>query len=128
MLGAITGDIIGSTFQFRNRRTKEFGALFGPSSKFTDDTVCTLAIAEALTEGTDPVAALQAWGRRNWDNGGWGQRFVLWLTDDDPQPYGSYGKARRCGSGRPGCGPNRSRKRSLCPTTSPASLMTTPKA
>lgn len=91
MLGAIAGDIIGLSFQFRNRRTKDFGPLFGPSSKFTDDTVCTVAIGQALTDGLDPVATLQAWGRRYWDNGGWGQRFVMWLADDDPQPYGSYG-------------------------------------
>lgn len=91
MLGAIAGDIIGSTFQFRNRRTKDFGPLFGPRSTFTDDTVCTVAVAEALLDQVDPVVVLQAWGRRYWDNGGWGQRFVMWLADDDPQPYGSYG-------------------------------------
>lgn len=91
MLGAIAGDIIGSVFQFRNRRSKDFTPLFHPEARFTDDTVCTVAIAEALVDGKDPVSTLQAWGRRYWDNGGWGQRFVLWLADDDPRPYGSYG-------------------------------------
>lgn len=80
MLGAIAGDIASSTFQFRNRRTKDFGSLFGPDSSFTDDTVCTVAIVEALTNGLDPVTTLQAWGRRYWDNGGWGHRFVRWCV------------------------------------------------
>lgn len=91
MLGTIVGDIAGSIYEFNNRRTKEFGPLFHERSRFTDDTVCTVAVADALVNERDPVQALQEWGRRYWDNGGWGQRFALWLADDNPQPYGSYG-------------------------------------
>lgn len=91
MLGGITGDIIGSAYEFKNIKYKHFEPLFHPQAKFTDDTVCTVAVADALVNGRSPVAALQDWCQRYWDNGGWGQRFNLWLGDDNPQPYGSYG-------------------------------------
>jgi ADP-ribosylglycohydrolase len=91
MLGAITGDIIGSWYEFRNYKAKNFEPLFHTGAKFTDDTVCTVAIADALVNGLDPAATLQRWGREYWSNGGWGQRFTLWLAEDDPQPYNSWG-------------------------------------
>ncbi|MDZ5455275.1 ADP-ribosylglycohydrolase family protein [Azohydromonas lata] len=91
MLGTVAGDIAGSVYEFANRRTKDFGPLFHERSRFTDDTVCTVAVADALVNERDPVRALQDWGRRYWDNGGWGQRFALWLADDGPKPYGSWG-------------------------------------
>lgn len=91
MIGAITGDIIGSWYEFRNIKVKNFEPLFHKGAKFTDDTVCTVAVADALVHDLDPVATLQRWGRLYWDNGGWGQRFALWLADDNPQPYNSWG-------------------------------------
>jgi len=91
MLGAITGDIVGSWYEFRNIKVKDFQPLFHEGAKFTDDTVCTVAVADALVNDLDPVATLQRWGRLYWDNGGWGQRFALWLADDNPQPYNSWG-------------------------------------
>ena len=91
MLGAITGDIIGSWYEFRNIKVKDFQPLFHKGAKFTDDTVCTVAIADALVHELDPAATLQRWGREYWSNGGWGQRFNLWLADDNPEPYNSYG-------------------------------------
>ena len=91
MLGAITGDIIGSWYEFRNIKVKDFQPLFHKGAKFTDDTVCTVAVADALVNGLDPVATIQRWGREYWSNGGWGQRFNLWLADDNPQPYNSWG-------------------------------------
>jgi len=91
MLGAITGDIIGSWYEFRNIKIKNFQPLFHTGAKFTDDTVCTVAVADALVHDLDPVATLQRWGREYWSNGGWGQRFNLWLADDNPQPYNSWG-------------------------------------
>ena len=91
MLGAITGDIIGSWYEFRNHKSKHFEPLFHQDAKFTDDTVCTVAIADALVHDLNPVVALQTWGRAYWDNGGWGQRFNLWLAEVDPQPYNSWG-------------------------------------
>lgn len=91
MLGAITGDIIGSWYEFRNIKVKDFQPLFHKGAKFTDDTVCTVAVADALVNELDPVETLQRWGREYWSNGGWGQRFTLWLADDNPLPYNSWG-------------------------------------
>lgn len=91
MLGGIAGDIIGSVFEKRNHKNKTFEPLFHVDARFTDDTVCIVAISEALVTGEHPTKTLQAWGREYWDNGGWGQRFGLWLADDDPQPYNSWG-------------------------------------
>lgn len=91
MLGAITGDIIGSWYEFRNYKAKDFEPLFHAEAKFTDDTVCTVAVADALVNELDPVATLQRWGQAYWHNRGWGQRFSLWLADDNPQPYNSWG-------------------------------------
>ncbi len=91
MLGAIVGDIIGSAYEFNNHRSKTFEPLFHPEARFTDDTVCTVAIADALIQGTDPALSLQSWCQRYAENGGWGQRFALWIFEDNPQPYGSWG-------------------------------------
>lgn len=91
MLGTVIGDIVGSVYEFRNHRSKHFQPLFHPRARFTDDTVCTVGIADALLTGGEPARVLQAWCRRYESNGGWGQRFSLWITDDDPRPYGSHG-------------------------------------
>ena len=91
MLGAVIGDIVGSVYEFNNDRRKDFGPLFHPQAFFTDDNVCTVAVADALVNQRHAGEALKDWGRRYWDNGGWGQRFALWLASDDLEPYGSYG-------------------------------------
>jgi len=91
MLGGIVGDIVGSVYEKRNCKNKAFEPLFHADAKFTDDTVCIVAVSEALVTGKHPIQTLQAWGREYWDNGGWGQRFGLWLGEDDPQPYSSWG-------------------------------------
>lgn len=103
MYGAILGDIIGSPYEFdQGDKTKDF-PLFSARSRFTDDSVMTIAVAQALmdTKGQDDTAICRAlarsmmeWGRR-YPNAGYGGRFYGWLfanpTPDDPQPYGSYG-------------------------------------
>jgi ADP-ribosylglycohydrolase len=91
MLGAIIGDIVGSVYEFNNYRAKDFQPFFHASAFFTDDTVCTVAVADALVNERDPAVALREWGRRYWDNGGWGQRYALWIASDDMGPYNSYG-------------------------------------
>lgn len=91
MLGAIAGDIIGSVYEKRNIKRKDFSPLIHPRARFTDDTVCTVAIADALLCPRSPVESLQYWGQRYEHVGGWGQRFAFWLVDDDPKPYGSWG-------------------------------------
>lgn len=89
MIGAIAGDIIGSAYEFGRTKSKEF-PLFGPGSGFTDDTVMTVAIAQAiLTDGDYRRAALD-FGRR-YPHAGYGGSFAHWLVAKDPRPYGSYG-------------------------------------
>ena len=100
MYGAILGDIIGSPFEFdRGDKTKEFD-LFSKGCRFTDDSVMTIAIGEALlavgTEATGKeievavAANMQDWGRR-YPHAGYGGRFRCWLSERNPKPYGSYG-------------------------------------
>jgi ADP-ribosyl-[dinitrogen reductase] hydrolase len=91
MLGTIIGDIIGSAYEFHNCRRTDFEPLFHPKARFTDDTVCTIAVADALTRGIEPQAVLIDWCQRYAENGGWGKRFALWFMGDNPQPYGSWG-------------------------------------
>lgn len=91
MLGAIIGDIVGSVYELHNHRSKAFEPFFHPHAFYTDDTVCTIAVADALINGRHPAQALKDWGRRYWDNGGWGQRFAAWLASDALEPYGSFG-------------------------------------
>ena len=99
MIGAILGDIIGSPYEFdMGDKTKEF-PLFGRRSQFTDDSVMTLAVAEALLDSMGKedeeirkalVASMQKWGAR-YPDAGYGGMFYRWLQAGDPQPYGSYG-------------------------------------
>jgi ADP-ribosyl-[dinitrogen reductase] hydrolase len=91
MLGAIIGDIVGSVYEKRNYRATNFEPLFHANARFTDDTVCTVAVADALLYGKKPAQALQEWCRRYENTGGWGQRFALWIADDEPKPYQSWG-------------------------------------
>lgn len=91
MLGTLTGDIIGSAYEFSHFKGKDFVPLFHPKARFTDDTVCTVAVADALIRGTDPQTTLIQWCKRYAENGGWGKQFALWFLDDNPQPYGSWG-------------------------------------
>ena len=101
MYGAILGDIIGSPYEFdsHNIKTKEFD-LFSDRSEFTDDSIMTLAVADALMKaGTDAsddvlraalVESMQTIGRR-YPFAGYGVSFSAWLYDDAPKPYQSYG-------------------------------------
>lgn len=93
MIGAIAGDIIGSVYEFQPIKSEDF-PLFGPASRFTDDTVLTVATAQALLEepleGGRYAAAYRAWGCRYPDES-YGSLFRQWLRAADPAPYGSYG-------------------------------------
>lgn len=100
MYGAILGDIIGSPFEFdRGDKTKDF-KLFSRRSYFTDDSVMTLAVCEALLKvGLDATAeeieeavitSMQSWGRR-YPHAGYGGYFSQWLRLKHPQPYNSFG-------------------------------------
>jgi len=89
MLGAIAGDIIGSIYEARPIKSKDF-PLFGRGATFTDDTVCTVAIADAIMSGGDLAAYLRAYGRRYPDRG-YGGMFLQWIMTDGMGPYGSWG-------------------------------------
>lgn len=84
-------DIIGSVYEFSHFKGKDFAPLFHPKARFTDVTVCTVAVADALIRGTDPQVTLIEWCKRYAENGGWGKRFAEWFMDDTPKPYSSWG-------------------------------------
>ena len=100
MYGAILGDIIGSPYEFdRGRKSKDF-PLFSPDSTYTDDSVMTLAVADAflsIAPNTDDaeirrrlIQSMQTYGQA-FPHAGYGGMFRRWLKDPNPQPYGSYG-------------------------------------
>ncbi len=92
MLGAIVGDIIGSVYENHNIKTKDF-PLFRDDCRFTDDTVMTCAVAEALMNGgekDDFIDAMKKYGRM-YPNAGYGYRFRTWLKSDSKEPYNSFG-------------------------------------
>ena len=99
MLGAILGDIIGSPYEFdMGNKTKDF-PLFSRGCEFTDDSVMTVAVAEALldSEGCSDdeiraktVDSMHKWGHKS-PGAGYGVRFYDWLRSPNPQPYGSFG-------------------------------------
>ncbi|MBR3640602.1 MAG: ADP-ribosylglycohydrolase family protein [Oscillibacter sp.] len=101
MFGAILGDIIGSAYEFdaHNCKSKDF-PFFTARSTFTDDTVMTLAVADALMKlpaDADDDRVRAALTRtmlhigRHYPFCGYGARFHRWMFSTNPQPYGSYG-------------------------------------
>ncbi|MCD8108221.1 MAG: ADP-ribosylglycohydrolase family protein [Oscillospiraceae bacterium] len=92
MLGPIIGDIVGSIYEFNNIRTKSF-PLFSSDCFFTDDTVMTIAVAEAVMNGgksDDFIDAMKKYGRM-YPHSGYGGKFRIWLLTDSRKPYGSFG-------------------------------------
>ncbi|MDX1707052.1 MAG: ADP-ribosylglycohydrolase family protein, partial [Desulfobacterales bacterium] len=89
MIGAIAGDIIGSVFEHHPIKTTAF-PLFSPASCFTDDTVLSVAIADAILHQTDYGPALKTYGRR-YPAAGYGLAFFRWMQSDDAKPYNSWG-------------------------------------
>jgi ADP-ribosylglycohydrolase len=100
MLGAIIGDIVGSPyeFDFNNIKTTDF-PLFNEKSKFTDDTVITVAVCEGLLDslgGNDDdvrrsiVCSMRKYGSM-YPNAGYGGNFGAWLNSDEAKPYNSFG-------------------------------------
>lgn len=97
VLGAIIGDVVGSRFEWDNCRSKDF-PLFAFGCEPTDDSIMTLAIAQALLETKEDRSALAArviermqhMGRR-YPNAGYGGRFSRWLDERNPHPYQSFG-------------------------------------
>ncbi len=91
MLGAIIGDIAGSRFEFGAAPQKDF-ELFTDECSYTDDTICTVAIADAVLNHRNYQEALLDWCRRYPDPmGGYGDRFYDWIHSRNPQPMNSFG-------------------------------------
>lgn len=107
MLGAIIGDIVGSRFEFKNHRSKEFD-LFAGSCFATDDSIMSLAVAKAIMEADEAkkqsdsdsdyyttlselaVKYMKEIGRK-YPNCGFGGMFYRWVFSDKPEPYNSFG-------------------------------------
>jgi hypothetical protein len=85
MIGAIAGDIIGSVYEANPIKTKDF-PLFHPRCRFTDDTVLTVAIAEAILISRPYAQSVHEIGRR-YPQAGYGGSFINWLYADQLQPY-----------------------------------------
>ena len=92
IIGAISGDIIGSTREFHPIKTKDFN-LFEGGSCFTDDTIMTLAVANWLLEDKSSkdvlIRNLKVFGNK-YPNAGYGARFLDWLFQESPEAYGSW--------------------------------------
>lgn len=97
MLGAITGDIVGSVYEWDNIRTKDF-ELFDEDCFFTDDSVMTLAVAKAIMNcngdysklSEQTVICMRELGRK-YPHAGYGGYFRMWLKKENPKPYNSFG-------------------------------------
>lgn len=89
MRGAIAGDVIGCPYEWHRIKTTEF-PLFRPESHWTDDSVLTVAVAEALLGGRDYSATIRKWGLR-YPRSGYGGMFRRWLAMGRNRPYNSFG-------------------------------------
>jgi len=89
MLGAIAGDVIGSVYEAHPIKYADF-PLFGRSSRFTDDTVLTVAVAYSILEKVDYAKAFRTFGRR-YPRAGYGASFYHWIFSSQSGPYNSWG-------------------------------------
>lgn len=91
MLGAIIGDIVGSRWEFNPTNDYNFEWL-SKENGFTDDTICTVAVADALLHGRGYGESIHDWcNRYPTPKGGYGGRFAGWVRSDYPLPYNSFG-------------------------------------
>jgi len=93
MIGAIIGDIVGARFEFGAPPPQGFQFFTDDSEcTFTDDTICTIAVADAILSGKDYKTALLEWCRKYPDpEGGYGTRFYHWINTPNPEPNNSFG-------------------------------------
>jgi len=92
MLGAVIGDIVGSVYEWHNITTKDF-PFFTNRCFFTDDTIMTIAVADALLKGgtsDNMIDSMKRFGGL-YPNADYGGRFHEWVLSDDRQPYDSWG-------------------------------------
>ena len=89
MLGAIAGDVIGSPYEARPTKRTDF-PLFSKLSKFTDDTVLTVAVGEWLLDGGSLVDLFHKYFAA-YKQAGYGGRFIRWAGHKKREPYNSWG-------------------------------------
>lgn len=89
MLGAIAGDIIGSVYEFYPTKNKDF-PLFSKNSRFTDDTVLSVAIADAILTQSEYVLKIKEYARK-YPHAGYGGNFKKWANSDSLEGYNSWG-------------------------------------
>ena len=90
LLGAIAGDVIGSYYEFNPANAVDFELFNGDSTRFTDDTVMTVANADWLLTGGDLASLMRDYGNRHL-TAGYGRMFFMWLQLHDTKPYNSFG-------------------------------------
>lgn len=99
MIGAFLGDIIGSPYEFDNGDKTKVFPIFSKHSEFTDDSVMTVAVAEALLDTLGKsddeiksalIDSMRKWGKK-YPYAGYGGMFIYWLSEKNPKPYGSFG-------------------------------------
>lgn len=89
MIGAVIGDFVGSIYEMNNIKSMDF-PLFSPTCRFTDDTVMSIAVADALMNQGNMAHTLRRYGRL-YPQAGYGRRFSQWIHDDSQGAYNSYG-------------------------------------
>jgi ADP-ribosylglycohydrolase len=89
LLGAVSGDVIGSVYEFAHEQRYNF-PLFTDASRITDDSVLTLAVADAILSGRSYLECVREYALA-YPRMGYGGFFRAWMHADDPRPYGSYG-------------------------------------
>lgn len=89
MIGAIAGDVIGSVYEHHAIKSTRF-PLFSQYSRFTDDTVLTLAVADSILKKVDYATSLKTFGQK-YPNAGYGGSFYMWINASDSRPYNSWG-------------------------------------
>lgn len=90
MLGAITGDIVGSVYEWNNIKHKNFEPLFSPRAFFTDDTVLTVALMDSILNNENYGDMLRRYYQEH-PHAGYGHLFHEWCKYGDRQGYNSWG-------------------------------------
>ena len=89
LLGALSGDVIGSVYEFSNQKEYDF-PLFGNTSKITDDSILTISVADAILHKRGYLECIREYAQA-YPNSGYGGYFRKWMYSKDPQPYNSFG-------------------------------------
>jgi ADP-ribosylglycohydrolase len=89
LLGALAGDVIGSVYEYNAPKSTEF-ELFAPYSHITDDSVLTIAVADAILNQRSYLDCIREYALK-YPHSGYGGFFKRWMNSGQPQPYNSFG-------------------------------------